>query len=207
MKSKEAIVVLSAGIKKDSQGEWKNTDLNQEDNSYGAPGGNLRVLAASILYKQNPDQYIIASGGRGWDIKNDKAGRPDLSKIIKAELTDLGIPGEVIIEENNSNNTYQQLKELKKIIENYNLKYLKIITNQWHVHRVKAMLEHLDELKDLLKQVEIKFITAEEVVIKDNPGKWQKEIDSVYQSDWLKQRIKMEQQGLKQIKNGTYKYE
>ena len=54
---KKAIVILSAGIIRNRKSEWANTDLSEQDNKLGAPGGKQRVIAASYLYKIKPDYF------------------------------------------------------------------------------------------------------------------------------------------------------
>ena len=66
-KIKKVIIILSAGIKKDKDGEWVSTDFIEPKNFAGSLGGKVRVIAASYIYKDNPKNFIIASGGYGFD--------------------------------------------------------------------------------------------------------------------------------------------
>ena len=203
---KNAIAVLSAGVKKNNAGKWVSTDLKKEDNKLGAPGGKLRVIAASYLYKDGPETIIIASGGRGWDIKNDEPDRPDLSEIMKRELIELEIPERNITKENKSNKTFEQLKELKKIIDCEKFSETTIITNDYHLARVKAMIEYDYELNKMLTNNQIVLQSAEEMCLQYNRRKWQNIIKRAYASEEIKHRIKMEENGIEQINNGIYKF-
>jgi hypothetical protein len=203
---KKAVCVLSAGIKKNEKGEWTSTDLTKEDDVLGAPGGKLRVAAASYLYKNNPESIIIASGGRGWDVRDDESNRPNLAEILKRELIDLGVSESSVIKENKSNKTFEQLKELKKIIVREDFAELTIITNDYHLPRVKAMLEYDDDLHELLDNGRILLRSAEEICLRYDRKKWQNIIKEDYESEEMKKRIEREENGVKQIKNGIYKF-
>lgn len=201
---KKAICVLIAGVKKNKDGQWASTDLG--DSGLGAPGGKLRVAAAAYLYKSNPESIIIASGGRGWDVKNDEPEHSDLSEIIKLELIELGVFEKNIIKENKSNKTFEQLKELKKIIDNEKFNETTIITNDYHLARVKAMLKYAQELSKMFADKRIALQSAEEICLRYDRIKWQNIIKAAYESEEMKKRMEMEENGVKQIKDGTYKF-
>lgn len=201
---KKAICVLSAGIKKNKKGEWASTDFIEDDDKFGAPGGKLRVAAASYLHKDNSNISIIASGGRGRDIRNDESSRPDLADILTRELKDFGVPESCIIKENKSNKTIEQLKELKLIMSDKNLDELIVITNDYHLPRIKAILEHDNELRKLPNDCRIVLRSAEEICLQYNREKWHNIIKEAYESEEMKRRMEMEAKGVEQIKNGTY---
>ncbi len=203
---KNAIAVLSAGVKKNNAGKWVSTDLTKEDNKLGAPGGKLRVIAASYLYKEYPEAIVIAIGGRGWDVKDDESSRPDLSEILKRELMELGVPKYGILEENKSNKTFEQLKELKKIIDCEKFSETTIITNDYHLARVKAMMEYDNELNELIVSGRIALQSAEDILLKYDKENWQNTIEKMYNSEEMKKRIEMENKGVEQIKKGVYKF-
>lgn len=203
---KKAIAILSAGIKKNKDGQWASTDLSKSDNKLGAPGGKMRVIAASYLFKDNPETAIIASGGRGWDVVGDEPDRPNLSAIIKHELVELGVLPEKIIEENNSNKTMEQLKEIAKTADRKGINHVIIITNDYHLARVKAMIEFNDSLNEMFKNNQINLKSAEKICLQYDQEKWQNTINDAYESEEMKKRIKMEKNGVKQIKEGTYKF-
>jgi len=96
---KTAIVILGGGLKKDADGRWRTTNYDESGDNFGVSGDRLRVVAANYLYKNNQEQLIIASGGKG-QLKNIP-GAPAVSEVLKRELIELGVPEEKIIEENN----------------------------------------------------------------------------------------------------------
>ncbi|MDD5554646.1 MAG: YdcF family protein, partial [Patescibacteria group bacterium] len=203
------IVVLSAGIKRDKSGKWVSTDLIEAENFAGAPGGKARVMAASYIYKENPESFIVASGGHGSDKNIIGVKHPRLSKILKRELEESGVPDGKIIEENKSRTTYQQLLELQKITVEKGIRNIIIISNRYHLPRIRAMIKYgpgLNFLKKMLSDLNIKLISAENLLIKHRPGKWKKIIEKAYKSKDMIARIKLERKGVEQIKRGTYKF-
>src|SRR3989338_6165011 len=110
MQFKEAIFVISGGFKRDEAGEWVSSDFERSD--CGPVGSNIRMLAGWYLYKKNPQRSIIVSGGRG-ECEGLLPQNLTLSKILKRELLELGVPEDNIIEEDQGNTTYQQLKALQ----------------------------------------------------------------------------------------------
>lgn len=208
-KVKKAIVVLSAGIKQDKNDNWVSTDLAEPKNLASAPGGKARVIAASYIYKDNPENFIIASGGHGSDKNILGVKHPGLSKFLKKELIESGVPANKIIEESKSNTTYQQLLELQKIVVEKEIKNIIIISNRYHLPRVRAMIEYgpgLNIFKKMFGDSDIKLKSAEDILIKHKPEKWKKIIDKVYESRDMIAKISLEKKGVGQIKKGTYSF-
>ncbi len=137
MDKNQAIVIIGGGLVKDKEGFWRTTTFKEGDD-FGALGDNLRVVAGSILAKKYPDALVIALGGKGQLEKIKDA--PTVASIIKKELVSLGIDPLKIICEEKSGSTFQQLRELKKIIEDKRIESLLIISNKYHLPRVEAML-------------------------------------------------------------------
>lgn len=200
---KKIVVILGGGIKKDANGQWGSAGFHDR-NKFGAAGAKLRVQAAYILYSKNPKQIIIASGGRG--IYKNIVGMPTVAEVIARELTDLGVPESAIAKEEKSNTTWQQLRELKKIIKKENLGSTPIVSNRYHLPRIQAMVEADDELRALLNKRRIELVSAEEVLIKHDPNQWQEKVDKAYHSKEMKKRITIEEKGVRDIKSGTYKF-
>lgn len=186
---------MGGGLFRESDGKWRTTNYGEGDN-FGISGDRLRVEATAILYKQDPNQIIIVSGGKG-QLK-DVVDAPCISTILKSELMELGIPNTAIVEERVSGNSYQQLLTLKKLQEHLFF-FTQIITNIWHIPRTKALTDHIG-----LENVE--FVGAEKIVSLNDPEKWNPIIKSAYSSDALKKRIAIEKKGIEDIKAGTYNF-
>lgn len=194
-------------IKKDGRGAWRTTTFNEGDH-FGTTGDSIRVIAGAYVYKNlqnsNPQVVIIVLGGKGQLRRIPDA--PAVSTVIKKELIVLGVPAKNIIKEQRSNNTYEQLNELKKIIAKYRFKVVGIISNAHHFPRVKAMMKYSRELTPIKNLADIKFLPAEKIVIKYGSYGWKKIIANAYKSTAMKKRIALEQRGLAEIKKGLYKF-
>ena len=206
--NQKTIVVLGGALVKDKSGEWRTTNYDEGDN-FGVSGDKLRVLAAEVLVKDlavKENFLIVASGGRGQ--YRDIPGVPTLAGVIKNELIKLGVPADKILEENKSNNTFEQLQELKKIIKARKLQDVTIISNKYHLPRVQAMINYDAELKEMSGHglIALKTIAAEDILIEHEPAVWKKIIDQAYASEGVKERIALEKKGVKQIKAGTYNF-
>lgn len=202
--NKKIYIILGGSLKKEKN-KWRTTNFNENGDDFGVLGDRLRVVAGSYLYKDDPNLLFITSCGKG-QYKNIQ-NAPNVSSVLKKELIELGVPQEKITEENNSNNTWQQLQEIKKITQRDGLEQVIIISNRYHLPRITAMIEKDSELNKLFKQSIIKLQSAEDIVLKYNPKKWGKIVDDAYKSESMKKRIKLEEKGVKDIKKGTYKLE
>jgi len=201
----DVIVVLGGGLKKDANG-WRTTNFDEGDN-FGIQGDRLRVVAAGFLTRENPKVILVASGGLG-QLRN-VVGAPTIAKVLKKELVALGISPERIIEEDNSNNTYQQLRELDKLAFQLNLERIAVISNKHHLPRVKAMVEYgprLDSLKERLAKGTLSLVSAEQILLDHDREQWQKLIENAYKTQEMQKRLALEKQGIEQIKSGTYKF-
>lgn len=199
----DAIIVLSGGVKQDVSLRWVSTDLTAEDDKLGAPGGKLRVRAAAVLGNQYPSAIVVASGGKGFDVpEGTPEDRPLESEILRDELIENGVPVERIVLEQNSNTTYQQLQELEKLIAEKHWEHTALITNRYHLPRLRAMIE--TKFPHLLQSFQL--LSAEEILIEADPERWETVIAEAYASPFMANRMAKEEQGIAQIKNGTYQF-
>lgn len=201
----KAIVILSGGIKKDKNGRWHSTDLSEEDNRWGAPGGYLRVLAAKHLFDVEPGCIIVATGGQGYDVAVKDEQQPLICEIIKSELADLEVVKEKIILEKKSNHTIDQVKALEQIIKKNKFDEIVVISSRYHLSRVQAIMKREKALSVFLEQGKIKLRSAEEILIKSNKNKWQGIVEQAYNSQWMSQRVAEEIKGVSDFRAGKYK--
>jgi len=200
MKFKEAVCIISGGIKRNEAGEWVSSDFVRSD--CGPLGSNIRLLAGYYLYEKDPQRIMIVSGGHG------ECGRilPEglsLSGVLKRELIEHGVPEKSIIEENQSNNTYQQLRALDHIIKQHTLKRIFVVSNTYHISRIKAMLQFAPDLTEVAKVAETVF--ADDIVTQHDLSQ-RVVIDEAYNREPTLSVIAKEIEGVKQIKNGTYRF-
>lgn len=199
------VVVLGGALAKGKNGNWRTTNFEVGDN-FGICGGRLRIVAAGLLYKNKPDQLIIASGGKG-QLKNSLPKNITIAKVMENELIKAGIPKKNIIREEKSNNTFGQLEEIQKIIKTGKFKNILVISNRYHLPRLKAMLKYVPKLRWLKRMHEAKSLkikSAENIAIKYQPKLWRRFIKAAYKSDAMKERIALERRGTRDIKVGVY---
>ncbi|MEA5618268.1 YdcF family protein [Cronbergia sp. UHCC 0137] len=117
----EAIVVLGGGTKSST---WPRptADLSEAGD---------RVIYGAQLYRQNKAPIIILSGGRIDWRGSGQAESADMAAI----LTSIGIPSEVIIQEPDSLNTYQNAVNVRKILEYRGIKRVLLVTSAMHTPR------------------------------------------------------------------------
>jgi hypothetical protein len=80
-----------------------------------------------------------------------------------------------------------------------------ILSNDWHLPRIKTMLDNLSELKEIFDLAKVEFLSAEKICLEYGKEAWQEIIDKAYKSEALKKRIELEQKGVQDIKEGRYK--
>jgi hypothetical protein len=205
MKQTDHIVLLATAIKQDAGGRWVSTGLTEEDSIHGGPGGALRICAAALLLGEYPHLKIITGGAKGFDVREGvPEDRPLLADILRDELLESGVPEERIILQRNSNNTYQELQELERLVGELGLKRLIILTGRWHVERLHTMIDI--KFPQLRGRVSLEVVTAEDVLIARDAEKWRSFIEGAYGSEWMAERMFKEQNGVLQIHAGTYHF-
>lgn len=202
MERRGVIAILGGGMIKEG-GRWRTTRYAEIGDKNGVSGDRLRVVAAADLYSENKDAVFIVSGGYGQYTK--VPGVPTLARLLANELIELGVPRQKIIEEDESNTTYEQLLCIPRILQKFFLNRVHIITNRWHIPRVKAFMKYSQTVQLLFKAIHVSFIDAEQVVIEHHP-EMKDEIAVALKSKLLRARIKKEREGIVAIKLGTYQF-
>ena len=196
------IVIIGGCLVRKNDGGWRTTNFEEGDN-FGLVGDRLRVVAASYLHNDSPDERVIALGGRGQ--YNHIPDVPPIATVVKQELISLGVPEDKIVVETESGNTFQQLQALSLIIQKEGIKKTRIISNEYHLPRVKALTGLIAKLGEIVTCSNLELISAEHVLLKNNPKKWKAAIESAYLSERMKRKIELEEKGVQMIKNGTYR--
>lgn len=200
---KTLIALFCGGLVKDSFGKWHSPDFNSGIALYDAPGSRERVVGTFCLWTENSDAIIVALGGKG-QMKNIPDA-PTLAEAVSEELLELGVSKEKIFEEHESGTTYQQLLALQKISKELSPEKIFVVSNKYHLPRIEAMVGYAPDLK-VLKNFAMEFMPAEDVLLGRDPGAWKESIEHAYASFEMKELIKKEEQGVKQIREGTYRW-
>jgi hypothetical protein len=176
-KKDKILVVLCPG---DAIAGYKFEDQPQNSKEY--LGGDIRMLAAAkigIQYK-----LIIVVGGS----KEKVCG-------MKIFLIDNGVNCDKIIRLESNPDTNGNLKAIRKIFDHYKSlenEEVTILSNDYHGNRIKRMAA------DILTGIKWEFISAENF-LEDRS----EIIHDIY-SEQLKNRIKKEEQGIKDWDKGGY---
>jgi len=194
---KKTLFVLGGWLVK-KNGIWQTIPVG-EMADYALPTNDrLRVEAASLYFKKHPDTAIVVSGGKGKLVPD----APTIASVLKGELMALGVPEESILLEEKSGNTLDQLKMIPTYFFGGNGENVSILSNEWHLPRVKALIEYAEEsLKDVLSKVG--FLSAEEILTEESE-KWRKTVEVARNVPGLSERIALEKKGVEALKNGTY---
>lgn len=201
---RSAIVVLAAGIAKEYN-KYASTRLFENREYIGTLGGELRIFAAAELFKRFKFGCVIVSGGKGVNLKPAVFKFESLSKVMKQELVQIGIPTKFIVEENKSNTTLEQLNCISRLIKILGCNKIILISNKYHLGRVKNMiLIKILPLAKMFENKQLKLQSAESILLKFQAKKWSKQIDKFYHSDLFEKIKKNEQQGIKDLKQGKY---
>ncbi|HEX9059451.1 MAG TPA: YdcF family protein [Clostridia bacterium] len=88
-----------------------------------------RLIKAYDLYNSGYGKYIIVSGGQGKDETFSEA------EVMKQWLLKKGIPENIILIEDKSTSTYENLRFSKSIMENNRLDSAVIVTSEYHMYR------------------------------------------------------------------------
>ncbi|MBI4087893.1 YdcF family protein [Candidatus Kaiserbacteria bacterium] len=195
----DAIAILAGSVRR-SGDRWVSTGLTEEDDTYGVPGQSLRVAAAVFLAQKYPNALLIPSGGVGYD--NRDAVQPALSEVMRDELVAGGVDASRILVEKGSNSTFQQLTEIGKLAGEQDWRRVLLVTNRWHIPRVAAMLAAKFSALERVAAT----IAAEDILMGNESEVWGPVIEAANQSEFLRRRIAREDEGVRQIQNGTYHY-
>lgn len=95
-----------------------------------------RLIYGVTLYRQMPGAILIVSGGSG------NPGAPEISEAgaMKDVAISLGVPGRDILVEQNSRNTLENVRALKRVIGG---KRIILITSAFHMKRAVAMFSRV----------------------------------------------------------------
>jgi len=198
---KTAIVILGGGLIEEG-GKWRTTNFEEKGDKFGTLGDRLRVVAGSFLHGDFPQSKIVCSGGKG-QLK-DQEDAPTVASVLYDELVELGIPADDIIKEESSGNTFEQLKEALKIIEKSEFDKVLIVSNEYHLPRIKAMLENFPDLKGY-SEYDFKLESAEKILVEHDPEAWKEVVRRAYESEEMKVRIRLEEKGVLDIRERKYK--
>lgn len=97
-----------------------------------------RVIYGGYLYQQKKAPIVIPAGGRiAWKGGGDKSEAEDMAALLKL----LGVPEEDMILEQESLNTYENAINVKKILEQRDIKKILLVTSALHMPRALKIFQ------------------------------------------------------------------
>jgi DUF218 domain len=212
----DAIFVLSAGIipietpRGDAQ--YKTTAYSDVDHKGFLGGGKARIIAAAEASSFFPEAPLVTDS-----YSAQKSGEePTHAEVMAEELQHYGVPKERIIKEERSVDTITELVEMIKLAALHKWHNIAVVSNAYHIPRIQEMYRQLDTLasKDdtdfgaAMKEVaqnpiEISFVSAEDI-LPIRSEHYVKLIEEMENTSAFKNRVAAEEQGLKQLREGTY---
>ena len=100
-----------------------------------SPVLEARLNHALFLYLQNLAPRILTTGGRGGDPTFTEG------EVAHAYLSRHGVPSEAILVESEGETTVQSIAAAAEIMRQMNLKSCIVVSDGYHIYRVKRMLE------------------------------------------------------------------
>lgn len=205
MKKFDTIFVLGGWLVQNADGSWRTTNF-EEDDPKNAFGDRWRVDGVADLFDKQTAPVIVVSGSAG---KLAALGAPAVAEVLARELVQIGVPQDAIIQDKESGSTYEQLQALLSLIKERQWNRIIILSNAYHLDRIEAMVAHakpLTYLFDLLQTGNLVFKSAEEVLLSNISNKWKEVIDKARRSSRFKEIIAFEQKGVRDIKEGRYRF-
>ncbi|TXI91303.1 MAG: YdcF family protein [Neisseriales bacterium] len=126
-KDAQAIVILGGGI--------NNNASEYSVNAVSNPDTFIRVRYAAYLAKKNPDLPIFASGG-AIDTKDSEA-----SLMKKALVDEFDVENQIYLEPD-SKTTTENAKYTSKLLQQYSISKVILVTSASHMRRATALFEH-----------------------------------------------------------------
>mgnify|MGYP001587374705 CR=1 FL=1 len=156
-----------------------------------------------------PDTTIVAKGPYYFP---EKSG----AEVVAGELKKLGVNPERIVNQDDAHTTFAELKNVVKIIHEKGWSSGVVVSNEYHIPRVKEMYVRLREFAgddaDVIAAlnyiekngIKVDFLGAEPI-LKIRSPKYERFLKKVENSDGFKRRIVVEQKGVEDIRAGRYK--
>jgi hypothetical protein len=195
---KTLISLLGAYLVKEGD-QWRSNDLNVRQSASDTIITSFRVNAAASLLKIDQEAVIYLQGGLA------DQSHPSLAVVMQLELLALGISKERMLLEEKSERTFQQLYELQTFVLENHPSHIKILSNEWHLPRVQAMV-NLVSVFAALRAFSLQYVAAEEVLIDEDPETWRSVIATARLLPAVQKAITQEKRGIEQIHDGTYKF-
>lgn len=211
----DAVVILSADIV-----EAPERTIGYKSGSYAdldvrdlLSGAKARVIAGAEASKYFQDAEIVTDT-RDRDLSR---GRPTHAAVYADELRRLGVDQSRIVMEEESVNTIEELIETIKMAEQRNWKEVALISNDYHVPRIRELYARLEDFAQAhdtefwnaytafqIGNRSLQVVSAEDILPVRNP-RYSRLIQEVHSLPEYGARVRAEQKGIEDLRNNKYK--
>jgi uncharacterized SAM-binding protein YcdF (DUF218 family) len=201
----DALIILGSNIKRDGDG-YRPVTYDDYD-TFGMLAGEIRIIAAVILYERNVTSTFVFSTGISEKTKeilgpNVPSEATVYSQDFLSRIRSSDRPPPAVILEDRSVNTYSNLTECIAIIRGNRWRHVAIMSARYHMARVEVLWELAREKHPVATTAV--FVAAEDVVTEYLPGIYEDMIDAAYSSPQGQKRLKNEAQGVQDMRDGKY---
>ncbi|MEK7551840.1 MAG: YdcF family protein [Patescibacteria group bacterium] len=200
--TQKVVVVLGGGLRKDDTGRWCTVGLAQGGDNFAASNDRWRIDAAHTLWKSDPSTTLVPSAGQGQYKGTDT---PAVAEVMASELVELGVPESAITKDIESGNTVEQLRMTAKLAREMGLRQVAVLSNEWHLARIQAMLDHAPGLVQAFTGILVNLVAAESILWAESK-EWQERIKAARVDSGIMKRVELEANGVRQIQEGTYRW-
>jgi uncharacterized SAM-binding protein YcdF (DUF218 family) len=201
----DALIILGSNIKRDGDG-YRPVTYDDHD-KFGMLAGEIRIIAAVILYEQDVTSTFVFSTGISEKTKeilgpNVPSEATVYSQDFLSRIRSSDRPPPAVILEDCSVNTYSNLTECIAIIRRNHWQHVAIMSARYHMARVKVLWELASEKHPVATTAV--FVAAEDVVTQYRPGIYEDMIQAAYGSPQGRRRLRNEAQGVQDLRDGRY---
>jgi hypothetical protein len=201
----DALIILGSNIKRDGDG-FRPVTYDDCD-TFGMLAGEIRIIAAVILYEENVANIFVFSTGTSEKTKeilgpNVPSEATVYSQDFLSRIRSSNRPPPAVILEDRSVNTYSNLTECIAIIRRNRWKHVAIMSARYHMARVQVLWELAREKHPVATTAV--FVAAEDVVTQYRPGIYEDMIQAAYGSPQGRRRLRNEAQGVQDLRDGRY---
>jgi len=203
------IYLLTGGMKRNADGTFRTLGLEDSDRGLLC-NDSWRVTAVALAWKHQPTNVLV-SGGK--NPPRDPEDGPTLAEVNERELIVAGVDPSSIIRDDKGNSTYRQLMFLSDLvgerIATGNSETITLVSNEWHLPRVMAMMQFapgLENLRDLESSVTLASAESILMTLGLDKDKWISEVRRVRVLPEYSARASAEAEGIRQIITGEYRF-
>jgi uncharacterized SAM-binding protein YcdF (DUF218 family) len=201
----DALIVLGSNIKRDGGG-YRPVTYDDYD-IFGMLAGEIRIIAAVILYEQDVTSTFVFSTGISEKTKqilgpNVPSEATVYSQDFLSRIRSSSRPPPAVVLEDRSVNTYSNLTECIAIIRRNRWKHVAIMSARYHMERVQMLWELAREKHPIATTAD--FVAAEDIVTEYLPGIYEDMIAAAYSSPQGQKRLRNEAHGVQDLRDGTY---